>query len=742
MNVMKAICRSACAVALFILSLLANDAQVQAATQYFDTNGATAGSGITADGSYSWEDSVWNTVGVDDADAAANGTLETSTWVDGNFPRFAAGVDAAGLTYTVTASSNHTFAGMQLLINTSVNGGATVNVNSSGGAVLSIAPALQGLFVSTGGNLKINAPLGGADATSALQWSGGGGSAYLYGANTFEGGVILNTANGLNFNNSQSFGTGPITYTTINTAVLANPDTTAPVTINNPLTMPAQTTANKTMIYTGHDPVTFTNWTLGDSPAGIAISNVLTVGNTPFPSAKLIINNLAGTANSNLTVSSSAGVNGTLVLTGTSTYGGAANGGITTIGTNTTGNPALQADDGTGLPTNSLLLLNGGVLQTSGNFTRPLVGGFGQNMAWNVGGGGFSAIDSQLTVNIGGAGDQLAWGDSTLTTDNPDLGSKVLGPLKFGSVSSNAKTLFVNPIDLNPAAAANPARTITVTGGAGGDSTELSGEISSSADPDGTPATLTKTGTGTLILSGANTYAGLTTISAGKLLANNASGSATGTGPITISSGATLGGTGSVNGPITNNGIIAPGAGVGTLSVVGDVTNGENSSWSIELGGASADKLAVTGNINLSATDSLDITGTGTGTSWIIGTYTGSLTGIFDTVTPGYTVSYTGGNITLNAAAGIAGDFNNDGKVDAGDYVTWRKNDGTNNALPNDNGLSTPIRAAHYDLWRANFGKPTPGAGSSLDGAAVPEPSSLALLMLALATLASARRKR
>ncbi len=727
---------------------LANYAQVQAATQYFDTNGTTAGSGITAGGSYSWEDSVWNTAGVNDADAA-EGTLDTSTWPDGNFPRFAAGADAAGLTYTVTANSNHTIAGMQLLIGAAftggpnVNGGATVNINSSGGAVLSISPALQGLFVSTGGNLVINAPLGGADATSALQWSGGGGSAYLYGANTFEGGVILNTANGLNFNNSQSFGTGPITYNTaINTAVLANPDTTAPVTINNPLTMPAQTTVNKTMIYTGHDPVTFTDWTLGDSPAGITVSNVLTVGNTPFPSAKLIINNLAGTANSNLTVGSPAGVNGTLVLTGTSTYGGAGTGGITTIGTNTTGNPALQADDGAGLPTNSLLLLNGGVLQTSGNFTRQLVGSYGQNMAWNIGGGGFSAIGSQLTVNIGGAGDQLMWGDSTLTTGNPDLGSKILGPLKFGSVSSNAKTLFVNPIDLNPAAVASPARTITVTGGAGGDSTELSGEISSSTDPVGTPATLTKAGTGTLILSGANTYAGLTTISAGKLLANNASGSATGTGPITISSGATLGGTGSVGGPITNNGIIAPGAGVGTLSVVGDVTNGANSSWLIELSGTSADKLAVTGNINLSAADSLNITGTGTGTSWIIGTYTGSLTGIFDTVTPGYTVSYTGGNITLNAAAGLSGDFNSDGKVDAADYVTWRKNDGTNNALPNDNGLSTPIRAAHYDLWRANFGNSTPGAGSSLDGATVPEPSSLVLLMLGLATLASGRRKR
>jgi autotransporter-associated beta strand protein len=502
------------------------------------------------------------------------------------------------------------------------------------------------------------------------------------------------------------------------------------------------------MIYTGHDPVTFTNWTLGDSPAGFpAFSNVLTVANNAFTSAKLILNNLAGTANSNLTVSSPAAVNGTLVLTGASTYGGAGNGGSTIIGTNTTGNPALQADDGAGLPANSFLLLNGGVLQTSGSFTRPLAASFGHNVSWNIGGGGFSAIGSQLTVDIGGAGAQLAWGDSTLATGNPDLGSKILGPLKFGSVGSNAKTLFVDPIDLNPAGVASPTRTITVTAGlagsgGGGDSTELSGVISSSNDPVGTPATLTKNGTGTLILSAANTYTGPTTISAGKLLANNTSGSATGTGAITVATGATLGGTGTVSGAVTNNGIIAPGASVGTLSAGGGVTDGANSSWSIELSGATADKLAVTGSIDLSASDSLNVTGTGTGTSWIIGTYTGSLTGTFDTITPGYSVTYTGGNVTLNAVpVGLPGDFNSDGKVDAGDYVIWRKNEGPNATLPNDNGVGN--QAARFSLWRSTFGNGGPGSGSGLSGdGAVPEPSSFALLMLSFAAMAGRRRKR
>jgi hypothetical protein len=80
--------------------------------------------------------------------------------------------------------------------------------------------------------------------------------------------------------------------------------------------------------------------------------------------------------------------------------------------------------------------------------------------------------------------------------------------------------------------------------------------------------------------------------------------------------------------------------------------------------------------------------------------------------------------------AGVLGDFNSDGKVDAGDYDTWRKNNGTSNALANDNGLGTPIGSSHYDLWRAHFGAP-PGSGS-LVGASVPEPATALLSIVGL----------
>jgi alpha-L-rhamnosidase len=78
---------------------------------------------------------------------------------------------------------------------------------------------------------------------------------------------------------------------------------------------------------------------------------------------------------------------------------------------------------------------------------------------------------------------------------------------------------------------------------------------------------LIKVGTGTLVLSGPNTYSGGTTVSAGLLLVNNTTGSGTGAGAVTVASGATLGGAGAVAGPVTVNsgGTLAPGNPMGAL---------------------------------------------------------------------------------------------------------------------------------------------------------------------------------
>jgi hypothetical protein len=91
-----------------------------------------------------------------------------------------------------------------------------------------------------------------------------------------------------------------------------------------------------------------------------------------------------------------------------------------------------------------------------------------------------------------------------------------------------------------------------------------------------------------------------------------------------------------------------------------------------------------------------------------------------------------------SSESGVAADYNNDGKVDAADYIAWRKGSTPLHNEVATIGSNTP---ADYTEWRARFGNP-PGSGASLTGASVPEPSSCTLLIAALATVRCCRAKR
>lgn len=88
---------------------------------------------------------------------------------------------------------------------------------------------------------------------------------------------------------------------------------------------------------------------------------------------------------------------------------------------------------------------------------------------------------------------------------------------------------------------------------------------------------LTKADTGRLTLTGANTYTGKTTVTAGTLLGNNPTGSDTSTGPVNVQTG-TLGGKGIIAGPVTigtgsgMGAVLAPSVGVSQLSQLATLT--------------------------------------------------------------------------------------------------------------------------------------------------------------------------
>ncbi|MEQ8846370.1 hypothetical protein [Botrimarina sp.] len=74
-------------------------------------------------------------------------------------------------------------------------------------------------------------------------------------------------------------------------------------------------------------------------------------------------------------------------------------------------------------------------------------------------------------------------------------------------------------------------------------------------------------------------------------------------------------------------------------------------------------------------------------------------------------------------ASGLAGDFNNDGRVDAADYTVWR------------DALGAEYGAADYQTWAAAYGRAEPSA-------TVPEPGAAALAAAGVAALVVRRVRR
>jgi autotransporter-associated beta strand protein len=119
-------------------------------------------------------------------------------------------------------------------------------------------------------------------------------------------------------------------------------------------------------------------------------------------------------------------------------------------------------------------------------------------------------------------------------------------------------------------------------------STEVSGVIR------GTGGSLVKVGTGTLTLSGTNSYTGATVVAGGTLFL---------TGDISPSSGvavgpnATLAGTGTAPGVLVGGGTLAPGLpiGVGTLNVVGNLVFTSAATYLVGINAITASQTNVTG---------------------------------------------------------------------------------------------------------------------------------------------------
>jgi len=93
-------------------------------------------------------------------------------------------------------------------------------------------------------------------------------------------------------------------------------------------------------------------------------------------------------------------------------------------------------------------------------------------------------------------------------------------------------------------------------------------------------------------------------------------------------------------------------------------------------------------------------------------------------------------------AAGLAGDYNDDGTINAGDYTVWRNALGAVGSVLND---PTPesVDESDYAYWRDHFGESASGGSAArYGGSTVPEPSTLLTLLIALAGALPCRSRR
>lgn len=158
------------------------------------------------------------------------------------------------------------------------------------------------------------------------------------------------------------------------------------------------------------------------------------------------------------------------------------------------------------------------------------------------------------------------------------------------------------------------------------------------------PCALTKDGTGKLRLHLTNTYSGGTTVNGGVL---ETSSQSLGTGPVLVNAAGTLSGDGTIPGSVTIHGTVDPGLSAQTypsaLKTGPLILTG---SYRCQLDTNQSDRLIVTGDLDLTGS-SLVLNKTfsfqdGMAT-FIIASYTGSLSGSFATVTGmpyGYTMKF------------------------------------------------------------------------------------------------------
>jgi outer membrane autotransporter protein len=302
--------------------------------------------------------------------------------------------------------------------------------------------------------------------------------------------------------------------------------------------------------------------------------------------------------------------------------------------------------------------INGGMLQL-GN------GGTSGNISGNVANNGVFAINRSdaftLANVISGSGvlQQLGPGTTILTAANTYTGGTTVsaGTLQLGTGGSLAPTgaLTVNGGTFNLNGNNQAVGALSGTGGIlalgnGALTTDSASTTTLASAITGTGG-LTKQGLGTLNLTGTNTYTGPTSVTAGTLAVNGSL-----TSNVTVGAAGTLGGNGTIAGLLTNNGIIAPGNSIGTLTINGNFVQNAGSIYQVQVNPAGqSDRINTSGTATINGGMVQVQAQSGTyarNTTYTILNATGGVSGAYSSVTSNFafltpSLSYDANNVYL-----------------------------------------------------------------------------------------------
>ncbi len=228
----------------------------------------------------------------------------------------------------------------------------------------------------------------------------------------------------------------------------------------------------------------------------------------------------------------------------------------------------------------AVLNFSGGTLQAGGSFSSNLSMTFGGDGAiFSTAGNNvtlFGSLSGPGSLTENGSGTLILAGTNTfsgktligggtlalaspLALQDSTLDTSGGGALSFGTLTTATLGGLTGPRTLSIINSSSGAVALGV--GNNSTSTSYAGALTG-------PGSLTKVGSGTLLLTGNNNYSGTTAINQGELQVNGSLASA-----VTVNSGGTLGGTGSLSSVTVNaGGHLAPGDAPGQLTLSGSLT--------------------------------------------------------------------------------------------------------------------------------------------------------------------------